>query len=116
MSEEKRSSLQEVVREQFQKRQAREELRSSLLFIVVVFAVFVVIAFFSIQTPRELQAYGVIRVVFLGMALSLLAVAAVIWRGLWHPALRYVNVILQVTALSVILVLVGQERGPGFAL
>lgn len=110
----KRSALEEAAHAQFQRREARAETTSSLLFCGAI-----ILAFGIISLSGEAQRFGsftAMRTVFLCFMGLLLGLAAAIRAGFWHPVLRYVNSALQVAALGMMTVVLGRERGALFVL
>lgn len=109
-----RTALEEILDAQFQRREMRAEQWSCLFFIASILSIFAIVSFsgqaLTIESYPVLQATVSVSIIIMGL------LAFALHKGYWHPALRFLNTGLQVTALSAILVSVTLERGPAFSL
>jgi len=110
----KPSALDEALRKQLIPRQARAEFTSSAIFCATAFFIFGMVS--ALGYTKGFVSMPVIQATFLSFIGVQIVLAVLARKGWWHPALPFVNSGLQVSLLTVILIIAARERGAEFAL
>ncbi|MEO8205541.1 MAG: adenylate/guanylate cyclase domain-containing protein [Chthoniobacterales bacterium] len=108
------SVFDEALHQEMNRREARSEQWSCLIMAGVLFTLFLIIRF-AVQglTGQQIADF---RWIGLSTIISLLLLAGIIQLWRWVPVMKFINTALQVSTISMMLLITTREHGPEFAM